>query len=372
MIKFANIPRDVEDAFYRYKMPLVKTKVESQGNGVKTVIVNCSDVAKSLNRNPDHLSKFFGFEFGAVTMVQNGKYIIRGSQDVEPLQKALDVFIEKFVLCGVCRLPETVINIKGTRMFLNCRACGQINECDPNNKLVAYIIKHEGKGFTEKDKIEKPKTTKQRAEGEGEDQDWCLSTSKEDVEERRRDTLGYNDRLSAGDDKAGGGATEATLTIAPGHNPVEILSNFWDTNPSHAEALSKVKALATAQAWSEVTLLRNYIFPSLFAKDIRIDFYKKAGFLRLFVKDNKAHQKLVLYCIEKLCIISPDTIGLLPGFLQGLFTTNVLDEETIIQWYKHPINDPKRLDPKVSKAVRDSAKVMIEWLQAEDVSEEDF
>jgi len=81
-----------------------------------------------------------------------------------------------------------------------------------------------------------------------------------------------------------------------------------------------------------------------------------------------------LYCVEKLCQIVPATIPILPSFLNGLYAEEVLDEDILVQWYKHPINDPKRFDPKVSKAIRDSSKPFIEWLQNAETedSDEDF
>ncbi len=47
-----NINRQVEDVFYRYKMPRLIAKVEGKGNGIKTVIANMTEIAKALNRPP--------------------------------------------------------------------------------------------------------------------------------------------------------------------------------------------------------------------------------------------------------------------------------------------------------------------------------
>ena len=47
-----NVNTSVTDVFYRYKMPRLLAKVEGKGNGIKTVVVNMSEVAKALCRPP--------------------------------------------------------------------------------------------------------------------------------------------------------------------------------------------------------------------------------------------------------------------------------------------------------------------------------
>ncbi len=65
------------DPCYRYKMPSICTKIEGNGNGIKTVILNGEDVSKSLNRPWSHILKFLGYELGSQTHIdtKNNKSI---------------------------------------------------------------------------------------------------------------------------------------------------------------------------------------------------------------------------------------------------------------------------------------------------------
>lgn len=47
-----NIGGDEKDASYRYKMPPLITKVEGRGNGIKTILVNITDVCKAMHTEP--------------------------------------------------------------------------------------------------------------------------------------------------------------------------------------------------------------------------------------------------------------------------------------------------------------------------------
>lgn len=151
----------VDDPEYRYKMPAVFGKIEGSGNGIKTAIPNISDVALALHRAPAEVNKFFGTELGAQTRynAETDRAIVNGAHTDAVLQELMHRYIEKFVLCPVCGLPESEYKIKNGTIFHRCKACGAKEMVDMSHKLCNFILaedkkaKKEGKGKKdEKDK----------------------------------------------------------------------------------------------------------------------------------------------------------------------------------------------------------------------------
>lgn len=127
-------------------MPKLNAKVEGKGNGIKTVIVNISDISKALNRKPIYVTKFFGCELGAQIHVddKNERYIVNGAHDAAKLQELLDGFIKKFVLCQGCGNPETTmrVNKKSATVGTVCKACGNQGQLDVSHRLTQFIVKN--------------------------------------------------------------------------------------------------------------------------------------------------------------------------------------------------------------------------------------
>merc|ERR1719357_1397354 len=103
-----NIGGDPNDASYRYKMPRLVTKIEGRGNGIKTLVVNMVDVAKALHIQPAYTTKFFGIELGAQSKFEKktDRAIVNGAHDAPDLAVVLNKFIEMYILCQTCGLPE--------------------------------------------------------------------------------------------------------------------------------------------------------------------------------------------------------------------------------------------------------------------------
>ncbi|KAI3987993.1 hypothetical protein MKX01_009542 [Papaver californicum] len=96
-----------DDAFYRYKMPRMLTKIEGLGNGIKTNVVNMVEIAKALARPPSYTTKYFGCELGAQSKFdeKTGVALVNGAHDTAKLTGLLKNLIKKFVQCyGTLRL----------------------------------------------------------------------------------------------------------------------------------------------------------------------------------------------------------------------------------------------------------------------------
>lgn len=126
-------------------MPLLLTKIEGKGNGIKTVVPNMSDVARALSRPPTYPTKYFGCELGAQTSFdeKNDRFIVNGAHDATKLRELLDGFIDRFVLCKSCKNPETDLLITKSEVIIrDCKACGERTDIDMRHKLTTFILKN--------------------------------------------------------------------------------------------------------------------------------------------------------------------------------------------------------------------------------------
>jgi len=153
-----NISKSQEDVFYRYKLPKLLTKIEGRGNGIKTVVVNMIEIARALKVHPAYSTKFFGFELGAQSRFEGDppRAIVNGAHTAVTMQNLLSKFIDIFVLCPRCKLPEIKLSVEGEKIVIDCAACGVNSVLKTAHKLATFIIKYPPY-VLDKDKKEKKK-----------------------------------------------------------------------------------------------------------------------------------------------------------------------------------------------------------------------
>ncbi len=123
-----NIQPKNNDAFYRYKMPVLEIKK----NCKNTILLNLSEISKSLNCPIIIIPKYLSITLG--TIVKHNKKdnttIIKGIFNTDSLNSALDTFIELFILCKKCKYPELFYEKNNAR----CQSCGEYFKL-PSHKI---------------------------------------------------------------------------------------------------------------------------------------------------------------------------------------------------------------------------------------------
>ena len=143
-----NINGDNNDPFYRYKMPMLISMQAGRGNGCLTLLENLSDVTEAFNHPASIVFKYMGSVLGSNTT--ESKWSITGHHTNDRLIEVLYQYINSFVMCPNCNIPELLPNIEGKKknkkLFLTCSACGKgqqkIHSCKEEEKGMDLIMKH--------------------------------------------------------------------------------------------------------------------------------------------------------------------------------------------------------------------------------------
>lgn len=137
-----NIPRYIQDPFYRYTMPSLQLSFH-KGN---TVISNLDSVSHSLGVPSSYILKFMSLSLSTSCQSSSNIYSLRGSFHIHILNTILDTFIQNFVLCPHDLNPETTIYKKNKHLSLICKSCGNSTVISSNDKIIQkmmdYIVKN--------------------------------------------------------------------------------------------------------------------------------------------------------------------------------------------------------------------------------------
>jgi translation initiation factor 2 subunit 2 len=104
----------------RFDVPRVRSSVI----GMRTFIINFKEIAEALNRDPRHLMKFLTNEMATAGTLEESRANFQGKFPYDTLERLLDIYTENFVMCPVCKRPDTKIVKERRLFFLVCEACG--------------------------------------------------------------------------------------------------------------------------------------------------------------------------------------------------------------------------------------------------------
>jgi len=332
-----NINIDNSDPFYRYKMPRIVLKIEGAGNGIKTILVNITDIAKSLDREAIVIAKFFGFELGSQVTIndKNNKYIINGRHDDEKLEHYLHIFIRKYVLCGKCKNPETFFFGKGPNkdLYMECKACGYITQNDQTHRITSYIIK---KSLTDTSQTKnKVKNSK------------LINTCNEEKIIKE----GNDDKIEVKDDNI-----EDKFALALERFILD--ASFQDSQAK--EVATKFKNLASELSIQDSSAIMVQI---LLSNDTILNMKKYKHLFKEYINFNAPSEIGFLYGLERVLSSKQKTIiPKMSGIIQWLYENELISEPSIHNWFERP-RSKYRFSKDMSLLIREYSQSVITWLK---------
>lgn len=116
------LPEDVEST-ERFVIPKVKGHIQ----GVKTVINNWFEIAKALDRKPQHLLKYVQKELATPGEIIKQSVLFGSKLSASKINEKIEQYAEDFVFCKACGKPETKLSKEAGVIIMTCQACGARN-----------------------------------------------------------------------------------------------------------------------------------------------------------------------------------------------------------------------------------------------------
>lgn len=99
--------------------------------GMRTIFHNYKEICEVLNRPPRHMLKFLSREMATAGTIDRSRVIFQGKFRNDTFERLIQRYIEEFVICPVCKRPDTKIVKEKRLYFLLCEACGAKSSTRP-------------------------------------------------------------------------------------------------------------------------------------------------------------------------------------------------------------------------------------------------
>ena len=121
---YAVLPEKATHSGERFEIP----KFDYFTEGMKTIIKNFAVVCEKVRRDKPLLSKFLAKELAVPLEEQGERLILQRKITGDIINKKLEDFVVRFVICKECKKPDTHIQElgHGVRQLI-CEACGARN-----------------------------------------------------------------------------------------------------------------------------------------------------------------------------------------------------------------------------------------------------
>lgn len=113
------LPDEIEST-ERFVIPKVRGHIQ----GSQTVINNWFEVAKALDRKPEHLLKYVQKELATPGEIIKQSVLFGSKLSASRINEKIVQYADDFVFCKTCGKPETKLSKEGGVIIMTCQACG--------------------------------------------------------------------------------------------------------------------------------------------------------------------------------------------------------------------------------------------------------
>jgi len=92
--------------------------------GMKTFIHNFKEICEAFNRDPKHLLRYLSREMATAGTISSGRAVFQGRFPRDTIERLVQHYAVAFVICPVCKRPDTKIVKEKRLSFMVCEACG--------------------------------------------------------------------------------------------------------------------------------------------------------------------------------------------------------------------------------------------------------
>ncbi|ETO14844.1 eukaryotic translation initiation factor 5 [Reticulomyxa filosa] len=367
------------------------------------------------------VTKFFGNENGALSRFDSDRMvgIVNGAHQASELQKDLKKYINEFILCPQCKLPELQTKVDANKSLLvqKCMSCNWKGKNISPNKTKTYMInnppdKKKAPGGGEATKEKKKHTTEDKpstkklvssaaAKDDENDPSWQTDQQDKEIAKRTQEQLELlakskrarltkvkgkstekekekedEDESPAGEEAtaqteaASGPAanvTSDTSMDATLGGPVDVLRAFFtECHHSLDEQLDELYRLQLAYGLDDEQKYKVLLDAALNCNDEQtlMESLKEHKFLlqQLTLEPADAEQFFRTFEV----ILARRNQGRLQEFVNEillcLFDEEIIDEESILNWYEKE-SERSLIEISESKLIKNAGKMFIEWLK---------